>query len=551
MNIFKPSFRKNGLVLLIIFMLHSTFAQDSPNVVLFIADDLGVDALNGYSIGNIKPATPHLDSLRAVGITFNNVWSAPVCSPTRACMLTGKYGINNGVTTVPQNLDTAHTSLFDELKENSTQKYTSCAVGKWHLAFPEVANHPNMHGADHFVGSLGTKWDAYDDWVRTENGVSAKTTAYATSHFTTEAIDWIKEQSQPWLVWMAHFSPHTPMHVPPSYMFTQSVTSSNFYKYLAMIESLDYEIGRFIDLLPQETKENTVFIFVGDNGTPGNVIQGYASNHGKQTLYQGGIHVPMIIAGKGVTRHGEEENALVHVVDLYATIMDIADENRPGEKNGKYNSLSFKHLLNGSDGPTRTYNYAEITSNLKNVTTDGYTIRNERYKLIVYTNGTRELYDLSTDKLETNDLMAGSLTSEQSALVSELLEESEAIRNGWSCNDNIQNGDETSADCGGTVCPACNTSVLRHMDGTDEMFIVSPNPVKNKLVVQRAGALSPSGWTAELIAMSGKVIINKEFPVGSPVLEFNLENIEPQELILRFINHETHELYTQTCIKIN
>ncbi|HIA37193.1 MAG TPA: sulfatase, partial [Flavobacteriales bacterium] len=73
----------------------------SPNILLIIADDLGVDALNGYNLGSINPTTPHLDSLRNNGLTFTNVWSSPVCSPTRAGIMSGKYGIKNGVKTVP------------------------------------------------------------------------------------------------------------------------------------------------------------------------------------------------------------------------------------------------------------------------------------------------------------------------------------------------------------------------------------------------------------------------------------------------------------------
>ncbi len=102
------------LLPLILFLLinHNLKAQDKPNILFIIADDLGVDMLNGYGFSGTKPVTPTLDSLRTNGITFAQVWSAPSCTPTRAATMSGKYGIKTGVLTAPGHLDTIHTSVF-------------------------------------------------------------------------------------------------------------------------------------------------------------------------------------------------------------------------------------------------------------------------------------------------------------------------------------------------------------------------------------------------------------------------------------------------------
>lgn len=122
-----------------------------------------MDALNGYNLGSIDPVTPHLDSIRNSGLNFSNAWSSPVCTPTRAGMMSGMYGSKNGVLTAPGNLDTAYTSIFKALK-SSSPTYTTAVTGKWHIAKPVVEMHPIWHGADHYTGVLEGAVLAYDNW---------------------------------------------------------------------------------------------------------------------------------------------------------------------------------------------------------------------------------------------------------------------------------------------------------------------------------------------------------------------------------------------------
>ncbi|NME68466.1 sulfatase-like hydrolase/transferase [Flammeovirga aprica] len=468
--------------LLLILLLCSLFgiiqAQDNPNILLIIADDMGADVTPGYGIGRNLPTTPNLDALRASGVTFTNVWATPVCAATRATIMTGKYGVNNGVPTVPGELSTDHKTIFTQLKEQTNNDYVTCLVGKWHLGKSNDYDHPNEHGVDEFMGVLKSGVADYYSWKKVENQQQETCNEYATTYFTDYAINWINKQEKPWLMWLAHVTPHTPYQMPPEGTYSEGHTGSAAMKtYLSMIENMDYEIGRLLENIPDEVLANTVVIFVGDNGTPPNLVEGY--NQGKGSLYNGGVHVPMIISGKGVTLQNKEVDEQINVCDLFATMAHFSDESI-GEKGGLYNSLSFKHLLSGDEGTVRKYNYMELGVK-DGFPDDAYTIRDSQFKMIQYLDNakTQELYDLIDDPYETKNLLEGTLTSTQQARLSMLEEEVNRIRTGWSCNDGILNGDEISIDCGGD-CGDCNvTSIPDFL--TSEAYAVFPNPFEDQL----------------------------------------------------------------------
>lgn len=394
-------------------------APNQPNILLIIADDLGVDVSNGFQQNAMMPVTPVLDSLRSVGLSFKQVWAASKCSPTRAAIMSGQYGFFTGVLGTPGNLDTSQVSIFRELATRTNDAYTDAVIGKWHISAPVDYMHPDQHGIDHYEGSFGASVADYYDWTKVTNGATTTETEYATAHFTNSALNWVTAQDQPWFLWLAHVAPHSPFQVPPVGTYTQAPVNSNRQKYLAMIESMDYEIGRLFRGIPDSILQNTVVIYIGDNGTPGNVIQNFASNHGKSTLYQGGVHVPMIVSGKGVTRQNQAENALIHATDIFATILEITGTNLPG---GMYqNSMSFAPLLTTAGAPSRTYNYTELVS----PTVTGWAIRDMQYKLIEFADGTQEMYDLWNDSLEVNNLI-DSLSATQQTVKTEL--EAEVVR---------------------------------------------------------------------------------------------------------------------------
>jgi len=367
----------NYLIVFLIFISPITLysQQNNPNVLLIIADDLGIDVTNGYQQNARMPNTPNLDALRENGLTFTNTWAAPQCTPTRASIMSGKYGIKTGVMRPPGNLDLDHQSLFSKITEATNDEYAGAVIGKWHISNPVDYDHPMQHGIDHYEGLFTSSVSDYYSWDKVENGVLTTSDEYVTTNLTNSAIDWISNQDDPWFLWLAHPAPHAPFHLPPNDLYTVSNTDDNLGKYLAAIEAMDHEIGRLLNSMSQETRENTVIIFVGDNGTPGQVIQNFPSNHSKGSMYEGGIRVPLFISGKGVSRVNETDNNLNHITDLYSTILELTGEQLNG---GIHNSMSLKPLLSCETELNRPYIYTDYEDG--NVLT--WAVRNDEYKFI-------------------------------------------------------------------------------------------------------------------------------------------------------------------------
>ena len=152
-------------------------ASGDTNILLIIADDLGLDALNGYSEGSIKPNTPNLDDLAASGLVFNNFWTNSVCSPTRSTILTGKYGFSTGVRSQGDEISSSETSLQSYI--NQSNEYATAIVGKWHLSGNRFSLNPKDMGIDYYAGLYSGAVSDYYNWNLTEDGVVTTQTEYA------------------------------------------------------------------------------------------------------------------------------------------------------------------------------------------------------------------------------------------------------------------------------------------------------------------------------------------------------------------------------------
>ena len=413
--------------------------QAQPNVLLIIADDLGNDVIEGFGIDVANyPNTPNLNTLKTEGISYLNTWATPSCTPTRASIMSGKYGIKTGVMRPPGNLDLEHESLFNYINENSSADYNKAVIGKWHISNPINLNHPFEHGADHFEGIIAGTVQDYYNWEKVENGNYVQVDEYVTSHLTNSAINWIDQQDQPWFLWLAHIAPHSPFHVPPDGLYSIDDPSSKRQKYIAAVEALDHEIGRLLDSMDEETRENTIIIFIGDNGTPNGVMRGYPNGHGKGSVYEGGVRVPMIISGNGVSRKDEVESGLTQVNDLYATLIETCSNPLPG---GIHNSYSLLRSLQKENAIERTYVYSDYLEN----GVQFWAIRNQTYKLIEDESGNQEFYNIENSTDEEENLML-TLNPEEAEILSLLEIEAAIIRTGWSCQDFILNGDEIEID---------------------------------------------------------------------------------------------------------
>lgn len=406
--------------------------QGTPNIILIIADDLGWDVFGDFSgISGQKANTPTLDSLAANGVTFQNFWVNPVCTPTRAALLTGKYAFRTGVGGVQQpfvdDLESSEIILQKYLTTQTNNAYSTALIGKWHVSAGGDLNAPENFGVGFYSGIfVGAVPDFYN-WTQTSKGTQTNVTTYTTTHFVNQAIDWIDDQNKPFFLWLAVNAPHSPFHRPPlelitdqSLITTQSVINANPYPYyLAAIEALDTEIARLIASLSKAEKENTVFLFMGDNGTPSQVAQApYTAT--KSTLFQGGVNTPLIVCGKNIARKGVVETALVQAPDLFPTIAEIGGLVLPTYQDG----TSLRPLCSDASATKRTFVYTEQFG--QNSENDGYAIRDTQFKLIRLENGTEYFYDLQSDPFETSNLLNSSLSYEAQAAYNSL----KAIKSG-------------------------------------------------------------------------------------------------------------------------
>lgn len=409
------------LVFMFSILTCASLAQSAtPNVLLIIADDFGQDscALYNSDPGASLPPTPNLTALAQRGVLFRNAYASPTCSPSRACLMTGQHAFRHGIghlieTAADPRLTPAHLTLPEVISGASGLSYEMAQFGKWHLN-NQAASPGTAGGWPHFSGSLTGGLASYTNWSKTINGVTtAGRTVYATTDTTDDAVSWISARgSQPWFAWVAYNAPHTPYHKPPNALHSydslaETVGTNKRPYYEAAAEAMDTEMGR---LLAAVDPDNTWVIFVGDNGTPGQVIQSpHSSTHGKDTLYEGGIKVPLIIAGPGVASPGRTCTTLVHITDLFSTITDLIGAVPAGS--AALDSRSLLSLLTGVTEEDRLA-YTEQFGGTLTPTESGRTLRDEHYKLIKFADGHEELYDLESDPGETANLLGGTLTSE-------------------------------------------------------------------------------------------------------------------------------------------
>lgn len=418
-----PSWRLLWAVLLLTFAPPADAA--SGNILLLLADDMGVDVSQFYrnpvrlETTPPAPAAPHLEALARRGIMFNRVWATPWCSPTRSAILTGRYGFRTGIGR-PKTAGLPELSpselILPEAFRAEAPNYILAHVGKWHLS--SGLSDPNLHGWPHYAGptpALG-RINSFFRWPKVVNGVASISTTYATSDQVNEALKVIaqaKRLDRPYLLWVAFTAPHAPYHKPPNSLITRDyLPPSGAPKrdyYAAMIEALDAEVGRLLKSVDLAT---TTVMFLGDNGTPTGIVEPpYSGAHAKGTVYDGGMHVPLLVAGAGVAHPGREVSALVNATDLFPTILQLGgiDPSRAIPRATKTDGVTLLPYLADQAHPApRQWAFGELF-------TDRYdadwqrAIRDERYTLIERYDGSREFYNLQADPLQQANLLERAL----------------------------------------------------------------------------------------------------------------------------------------------
>ena len=383
-------------------------APEPPNVLVILADDLGVEHLDWHPAGRTggDPApTPFLSSMAESALVFDQAYATPICSPSRACLLTGRYPFRSGMEDNAEDkeggLKLSEVTVAEQLRRVG---YATGMFGKWHVS-PGPYD-PVLQGFDHFDGTVGNlPRGGYYLWPRTVDVVSFWEQGYATTVVTDSALDWIAEQessANPWFALVAYHAPHWPYDPPPPHlnpvMKVGPESDDKFANFRAMIEALDLEVERLVAGLG----DDTLVIFAGDNGSHiPTARHPVLRNRAKFTPYQGGILVPAMAWGATVPRRGRTDGR-VHLIDFYRTILDAAGapcDDRP------IDSLS---LLAPGEEPWVSRRRVLFTERDGAVEGLRRAILGPRYKLVQFSERT-ELYDLEVDPWEKNDLLLAPL----------------------------------------------------------------------------------------------------------------------------------------------
>ncbi len=324
-----------------------------PNILMILVDDLGYGDLSSYGAKDLK--TPHIDRLMTAGMRFDNFYAnCPVCSPTRASLLSGRYPDMVGVPGVIRTHITnswgylaPHAELLPKLLKPAG--YHTGIVGKWHLGL-DSPNTPNERGFDRFGGFLGDMMDDYynhrrhgNNYMRLNNR-EIDPEGHATDLFTQWAIDYINDRAKsdkPFFLYLAYNAPHTPIQPPDEWLRRvknrELGIDEKRAKLVALIEHLDDGIGKVISALKDTgVSDDTLVIFTSDNG--GQLGVG-ASNGplraGKQDMYEGGIREPMCAVWPGKIQPGTRSDRVALTMDLYPTICEAAGAKIAHEIDGR------------------------------------------------------------------------------------------------------------------------------------------------------------------------------------------------------------------------
>jgi arylsulfatase A-like enzyme len=385
-------------------------AASAENYLVVLLDDVGVDKIGAYAEAPDPGRTPTIDALAARGVLFRNAWANPTCSPTRASALTGRRaeltGVGIGLPPGP-GLDPDERTIADVLRERG---YATAALGKWHLGRPREALESGFDTHRGTRANLGP--GGYFHWRKLVDGVDrGMQRHYATSATADDAIAWIGEQAGPWFAWLAFHAPHVPLHAPPDGLHSQGdlAGANEPALYAAMLEALDRELARVLEAAGTDT----TVIVLGDNGTYERAIEPpFDPAHGKQSLYEGGVNVPLIVAGPAVParNRGKEAVALVQATDLFTTLAALA-----GSEEGAADSVSFAPQLADASAPGRSSVYtSRFSPNGGPPDPASYerAARDARFKLIRRSSGPPELYDLARAPHEQHDLLLAPLAPE-------------------------------------------------------------------------------------------------------------------------------------------
>ncbi|MEZ6140098.1 MAG: arylsulfatase [Zavarzinella sp.] len=378
----------------------TTFGEEKrPNVLLIITDDQGYGDFS--FTGNQVLKTPVIDQLAKESVVFDRFHVSPLCAPTRASLLTGRYSLRTGTWGVSKGEETMRAEEITIAEVLQKAGYATAMFGKWHNGenFPYT---PNGQGFTHSLGFNLGHWNNYFDTRLKQNSTWVKSPGFISDYLTDQAIGFIDKQVKPWFCYVSYNTPHSPFQCPAAYF--------DHYKKLGLDDTLaciygmcantDDNVGKLLQHLDKkELRDNTVIIFLTDNGPNGKRFNGNMRGQ-KGQYYRGGTRVPCLISyGKKWQPHKSEK--LAAHIDLYPTIAELTLSKVKNET-----ALDGKSLIPLLEGKENGWGdrsiYIQNTPYGKAKKNSG-AICTQQYH---YVNGNRgwEVYDVARDPAETTNL---------------------------------------------------------------------------------------------------------------------------------------------------
>jgi len=307
-----------------------------PNVLVLLADDQGWGDLG--LTGNLAVQTPRLDSLARQGAVFDHFYVQPVCSPTRAELLTGRYHPRGGVygtSAGEERLDLDEHTIGESFRQAG---YATGVFGKWHNG-SQPPHHPNARGFDTFYGFASGHWGHYFDWTLEHDNELVQGAGYLPDDLTDRALAFIEtHRDEPFFAYVPYNTPHSPMQVPDRFFdryadadlqrahrYADRENPTKTRAALAMAENLDWNVGRLLDRLEAlDLTRETIVLYFSDNGPNGWRWNGNMRGR-KGSTDEGGVRVPLIVRWPDAIAPGTEIDRIAGAIDLLPTLTDLAD----------------------------------------------------------------------------------------------------------------------------------------------------------------------------------------------------------------------------------
>lgn len=370
------------------------------NVILILTDDQGYGDLGIH--GNDSINTPVLDQLAMESARFDRFYVSPLCAPTRASILTGRYHLRTGTVSVSNGLETMATAEYTLAELFKDNDYQTGIFGKWHNG-QHYPNHPLAQGFDEFTGFLAGHWSNYFDTHVEKNGSIEQAEGYLPDVLTDEAIAFMeKNKAQPFFTYLAYNTPHSPHQVPGEYFdpYKKMGLSDELAAIHGMVSNIDTNIGRLLAKVKEMgLEENTLIIFLTDNGPNGQRFNG-SMKGAKGSVHEGGVRVPSFWKLPGTIRPGLKEIPGAHI-DILPTLVDLLGLNF--EEMLPLDGISLAPTLRGEIQQISRPIFSHVAQLEKTLSSVPGAVRKDSLLLTLFPNHI-ELYDLKNDPKQLHNI---------------------------------------------------------------------------------------------------------------------------------------------------